>query len=76
MYCSAIFYYTKNMNDSTLKLLKYNPLYGIITNFRRSLFGLGFDMNLLLYSGAISVVMLLLGIFLFYKKQDDFILNI
>jgi ABC-2 type transport system permease protein len=77
MYCSAIFYYAKNItNPSTMILLKVNPVFGIIDNFRRSLFGWGIDYNLMLYSFGVSIIILIIGLYLFYRRQDDFILNI
>lgn len=36
MYCSAIFYFVDNMGDSTQRLIKLNPLFGVINNFRRA----------------------------------------
>ena len=76
MYCSAIFYFVDNMSKSTQLIVKANPLFGIINNFRRALFGQPFDMTLLTYTSVISVAALLIGMFVFYKKQDAFILNI
>lgn len=58
-------------------ILKYNPLYSIILNFRNTvIYGKALEMDALLYSVGFSVVTLLIGIWLFYKKQDQFILNI
>ena len=77
MYCSAIFYYAGNMSGTAAKtLIKFNPLFGIIDNFRRALFGQGIDVNLLIYTGVGSIVLLAIGLLMFYRKQDDFILNI
>lgn len=76
MYCSAIFYFVSNMSGSTQKLVKVNPLFGIIDNFRRAFFGQPFDMTLLLYTSVFAIGTLLVGMFVFYKKQDSFILNI
>ena len=76
MYCSAIFYYAERMKGTSYMLIKLNPMFGIIENFRRCIFGKGFDVNLLIYTSVFSVVLLLLGVFMFYKKQDDFILSI
>ena len=69
MYCSAIFYFASNMSGDTQKLVKLNPLFGVIDNFRRAFFGQPFDMRLLLYTSVI-------GMIVFYRKQDSFILNI
>lgn len=78
MYCSAIFYGAeKVINSGYGWILKYNPLYAVILNFRNSvLYGLPLDMPALLYSAGFSVAALLVGIVMFYKQQDKFILNI
>lgn len=64
-----------------MKLLKLNPLYGIIGMFRASiLFGNDFvhywDMNLMFYTIACSVIVLAIGFAMFHKNQDKFILHI
>ncbi len=76
MYCSAIFYYADHMSAGTQKLVKLNPLFGVIHNFRRSFFGQPFDMVLLLYTTVFAVVTLVVGLVVFYRKQDSFILHI
>lgn len=76
MYCSAIFYFASSLSTDKQFLIKLNPLFGIINNFRRTLFGHPLDMTLLGYSMGVSVIALLVGGFMFYKKQDTFILNI
>nr|MBP3597981.1 ABC transporter permease [Eubacterium sp.] len=76
MYCSAIFYFASAMEPDIQALLRLNPLFGIIDNFRRSLFGQPFDLPLLGYTFGISVLFIGVGMFLFYRKQDTFILNI
>lgn len=76
MYCSAIFYFVDQMSGSAQRLIKINPLFGIINNFRRTFFGQPFDMTLLVYTSVFAVVTLLIGLVGFYKKQDSFILHI
>ena len=76
MYCSAIFYFASSLGHKTRMVIKLNPLFGIIDNFRRSLFGQPFDMKLLAYTFGVSVVLIGVGMLLFYRKQDTFILNI
>lgn len=76
MYCSAIFYFVSRLGETTRMVIKLNPLFGIIDNFRRSLFGQPFDMLLLGYTFGISILLIAVGMFIFYKKQDTFILNI
>lgn len=76
MYCSAIFYFAGNLGEAAQRLLKVNPLFGIINNFRRTFFGQPFDMTLLVYTMTFAVVTFVIGLVVFYKKQDDFILYI
>ena len=91
MYTCAIFYKvdrfdTKGGGAFAMFILKVNPLYCIITNFRQSL-GLlfendssmvlqAFNWNYALYSFVFGAVLLLIGSLLFAKKQDKFILYI
>ena len=85
MYCSAIFYDVNRIGDAA-QVLKYNPLYCIITNFRcvvlyhGSIFTSytsGFsDLKMMLYSGGFSLIALVVGVVMFKKYQDDFILHI
>lgn len=78
MYCSAIFYEPSRVIKNGYEwVLQYNPLYSVILNFRNTvLYGIGMDMWALVYSVGFSVVTLAIGIFLFYKNQDKFILNL
>ena len=76
MYASAIFYpVDRIINGGNGWVFNCNPVYMCIANFRNSvLYGLPMDMNYLVTSSVISVVLLIVGIILFYKKQDEFIL--
>ena len=78
MYCSAIFIKPELMIDNGVGwILDFNPLYAVIFNFRNSvIYGLPLDLYYLLYSLGFSVASLIIGIWMFYKKQDQFILNI
>lgn len=77
MYTCAIFYYPDRLLASGKGwLLKMNPLYCIIACFRDNLFGNPMNMKMLLYAGASSLVVVVFGVWLFYKKQDEFILHI
>lgn len=77
MYMSAIFYEPKKILDSRFSfILKFNPLYGIITNLRSAVFGHPMDMKLMYYSLGFSIFSIVIGSLFFYKKQDKFILYI
>lgn len=77
MYASAIFYYPETILDAqTGWILRYNPLFAIISNFRSALFGEPMDLFYTFYSLGFSAAALVIGVVLFYKKQDKFILHI
>lgn len=75
MYMSAIFY---DASTAGAKWIFYfNPLYFIIVNFRDAvLYGNPMNMQAFMISAAYSFTSLIVGIVLFYKQQDKFILNI
>lgn len=77
MYGSAIFYPASIIPEKYQFLFDLNPIYAIISLCRDSfLYGQMFDTGTLLYASVSSVVVLILGIFLFYKYQDKFILHV
>lgn len=75
MYASAIFYQTEAVvNAGNAWIFKLNPLYAVIVNFRNAVFGMPMDWYAMWYAFGFGGVSLLLGVFVFYKKQDKFIL--
>lgn len=77
MYTCAIFYYPDRLLASGFDwLLNLNPLYCIIYNFRACFFGDPLNWAYLLYAFIFSVVSIIIGVYAFYKKQDEFILHI
>lgn len=74
MYTAAIFYDAGLVTSQWI--FYFNPIYHIIVNFRNSVFGSPLDMEALLISLGYSFISLIIGIVMFYKKQDKFILNI
>jgi lipopolysaccharide transport system permease protein len=55
-------------------LIKYNPITVIIETFRKGFLGEGsFDWRLLCYSGAVTAVILVLGIIIFNKVERTFV---
>ncbi len=74
MYTSAIFYSADKIKAQWI--FKFNPIYHIIVNFRNSVYGQPLDMNSLMISMGYSFASIIIGIIIFYKKQDKFILNI
>lgn len=77
MYGSAIFYPASIIPAQYQFLFDLNPVYGLITLCRDCFtYGQLFDPGTLLYVSLWSAGLLILGIFLFYKYQDKFILHI
>lgn len=77
MYASGIFYHVESLKlGEKTWVFQLNPLYIIIENFRDAVFGRPMDQKFVLLSLGYSFGALLLGIFMFYRKQDKFILNI
>lgn len=77
MYTSAIFYYPERlMNSGYDWILKYNPLYCVIMTFRNAIMGEPMQMYHVIYALVVGIVLSIIGIFIFYKKQDKFILAI
>ncbi len=77
MYISAIFYQPAKLLESKYAvILKYNPLFCIIDNFRSAVFSTEFNWWNTWYSFGFSIVFVLIGLFVFYRNQDKFILHI
>lgn len=75
MYMCAIFYDIDNViTGKNAWIFKFNPLYAIIVNFRHAVFGEAPDFSAMLYATVFGVISLGIGIVVFYKKQDKFIL--
>ena len=77
MYTCAIFYRPGKLLGSKWSfVLKGNPLYCVIDNFRSAVFGEPMNLKCLLYATVFSVLSILIGYFAFKKKEDKFILEI
>jgi lipopolysaccharide transport system permease protein len=77
MWASAIFYPASIVPAQYQFLLKYNPLYAIITLTRDCfLYGRIFDPKTLIFAAGSAAIVFILGVILFYKYQDKFILYI
>ena len=77
MYASAIFYYP----DAILKsdsswILKFNPLFCVISNFRSCVFGENMDIWMLGYSIVFAIVSVVVGYVIFDKNKNKFILHL
>lgn len=77
MYLSAIFYDPDRFFSTGRGwILDWNPLFHIIRLFRSCLFGTPMDTHSLIVASLWCVGSLVVGWFLFFKKQDEFLLHI
>jgi lipopolysaccharide transport system permease protein len=77
MYGSALFYPVTIVPEQFQILFTLNPIFAIITLFRDSFYsGTPYDLFNIVYASAFSIFLLFLGVILFYKYQDKFILHL
>ncbi len=77
MYMSAIFYPVERlMKTGFAWILKYNPLFCIIDQMRGAMMGYTVTWKEYLYPLVVSILLLIIGIIVFKRKQDDFILHL
>ena len=77
LYTCAIFYYPERLLKSGFGwILKINPLYCIISLFRDAVFGQPLEMTTLVYATVFSIGSVIIGLLMFHRQQDKFILHI
>ena len=77
MYATPIFYPPQIVPESFRFIQDYNPIYAVISCCRSAfLYGELYDPHQLLFAMASAIVTLVIGVALFYKYQDKFILHI
>ena len=70
MYTCAIFYYPKKILNSNVSwILKFNPLFCIINNFRNCVFGRAMSAHMLIYSFTFAFICIVIGIAVFIKSR-------
>lgn len=77
MYTCAIFYYPDKILSSNVSfILKYNPLFCVISDFRACIFGNCMGAFELWYPVIFALISIIFGGIIFEKNQDKFILYI
>lgn len=77
MYATPIFYPPNIVPASFRFIQDYNPIYAVISCCRSVfLYGELYDPHQLLFASLSAVVVLIIGLGLFYKYQDKFVLHI
>ena len=74
-YASAIFYDPETLSGIMQQLIHINPMYWYITAFRRCvLWGEGLDLTMITVCFLCAAASMAIGIFVFKKNQDKFVL--
>lgn len=74
MYTSAIFYPADIIPERFLPIIQFNPIFNIIEMFRDAMINHSFpSIESHLFSLIYALILIGIGLFLFYKKQDKFI---
>lgn len=77
MYTCAIFYRAESIiSTGNGWIFRCNPLYSVIHNFRNAVFGKPMDLYHTFFAAGFGVLIFLVGIGVFYWKQDKFILYV
>lgn len=78
MYASAIFYQPQRViATGNSWIFNINPVFMCIANFRNAvLYGKPMQMHYCMVSACAAVVSVVIGVILFYKEQDKFILHV
>ena len=77
MYMSAIFYSVNIIDPNYLYILKFNPLYPIISVFRDCILnGTITSVSEWILCSFYAIATMIIGLIVFYKNQDKFIFNI
>lgn len=77
MYCSCIFFPIEKVPGSARVVIKCNPVYCVINNFRRAVYyGQPADLWSNCFPLVAGIILLGIGMYAFYKKQDEFILHL
>ncbi len=76
-YFTPIFYPVEILPDAGMKLMQINPMYHLVTYMRSIvLYGVFPSLKENLLCLCLGLLMLALGLFVFYKKQDKFVLYV
>lgn len=76
-YFTPIFYPVEILPDAAMKLMQLNPMYHLVSYMRSIvLYGVFPSLKENLLCLCLGLLMLALGLFVFYKKQDKFVLYV
>jgi lipopolysaccharide transport system permease protein len=72
LFISPVFYALSMLSEDSVWIWQFNPLTGILENFRALLFGLNFDWYSFGISTGISLLTFFGAVYVFYRMEDDF----
>lgn len=72
LFASPVFYSLSMLSEGTTWMWQFNPLTGILENFRALLFGQAFDWLSFSFSTVFSLVVFFLSVYVFHRMEDNF----
>lgn len=72
MFASPVFYPMEILSPGAMRILRFNPMTGIISGFRSAIFGSPFDWTLIGTAAMVTLLMLALGVLVFKRMEDSF----
>jgi lipopolysaccharide transport system permease protein len=72
MFASPVFYPMEILSPSAMRILRFNPMTGIISGFRSAIFGTPFDWPLIGTAAIVTLLLLVLGVLVFKRMEDSF----
>lgn len=72
LFVSPVFYSAQILPEKLVWIWRFNPLNGILQGFRSALFAQEFDFTSIVISIALTILVLLLGLYVFHRMEDDF----
>lgn len=72
LFISPVFYSLSMLSEDSVWIWQFNPLTGILENFRALLFGLSFDWFSFGIATGVSLLAFFLAVYVFHRMEDDF----
>lgn len=72
LFISPVFYSLGMLSEGSTWIWQFNPLTGVLENFRALLFGLPFDFFSYAVSVSVSLVVFFLAVYVFHRMEDSF----
>jgi lipopolysaccharide transport system permease protein len=72
MFASPIFYPMEILSPGAMRILRFNPMTGIVSGFRSAIFGSPFDWPLIGTAAVVTGLLLVISVLVFKRMEDSF----